>query len=169
MRKLFLCAAIPVFLLAGCANLPKITFPTLTLPTVQAQVSAIVAGIDDAATLAETDAGLSSTIVTEIKTDITAFNTTALSFTSLSTPTNAFADAAAFSKAAEGIVAILPIDPATKAAIELGLAIVNAFASGQTTSPVATTTTTTASIMDGLTFKAMPIVAIPAPKLVPAS
>ena len=168
MRRLFLCALIPAFL-AGCSNLPAITFPTLTLATVQAQAIGIETAVNQAAALAESDTQLSSVVVTEIKSAVTVFDTAAKAFTGLSTGETPLQTAAAFVTTAEGVVAVLPIDPATKAAVELGLAVVEAFAAGQTTSPVATTTTTTATTTVGATLKAMPIVSIPAPRYVPVS
>jgi len=157
-------------LLAGCSSVPAITFPTLNLANAQTQAIAIENAVNEAATIAESDTQLSSVVVSQIKAAVLIFDTSAKVFTGVSTGATAMQTAAAFVSTAEAVVAVLPIDPATKSAVELGLAVVEAFAAGQTTSPVPTTTTTaTTTTTVSATLKAMPIVSIPAPRYVPVS
>ena len=165
MKKILLSTiAVTALTLVGCSNT---NLPALNLASIQAQAVAIENGINEAATLAEADPQLSPTVVAKIKTSVAAFDGVTNTLVGLpSTAQTGPQIAAEFATAAESVVAVLPIDPTTKAAIEVGLALVNDFAAGMTVSPVPATVIP-ANGAAKATLYGTPIIEIPAPTYVP--
>ena len=154
MKKLILLSTIPAFFLAGCSSLSTPT--PLTLTSVQAEVSAIDTAID------EVYGVLKASLPSSVATYVADVDTAAAIIENLKTGTSVVSDIGAFSSDIGQVIAVLPLPPATKTAIDLGLAVVDAFASGATTSPVPAASLAFSAEVSTTPF-GPPIVPIPLP------
>jgi hypothetical protein len=136
MKKLLLCSFPIVFLISCTTTTP------LTLTSVKAEVVAIDTVVDTIASIAEAKNLLPINVVQYVNN----LDTASKIIEGLTVGSNATTDIQAFSSDLNSIIAVLPIPDSTKTEIELGLSVIDAFASGATTSPVISSPTLNASV-----------------------
>lgn len=128
-RKIVAGVAIAGFLafsIVGCATGAG---GGVTLASAQAEAQAILTGVQQAALVYETSPNANPVVVKQLQTDIVALTTAVDAFKSV-TGTSASQVAQTVVQAVGVAVMAIPMDPATKAAIDLGLAVLDAFVGG---------------------------------------
>ncbi len=120
--------------LAGCASSGGTTTSTLTLAQVQAQAAAIQSGIDAANTLAQASTTMSLAQKQAAQQAATAVDAAEAAVGALTASGTITQDLTAFDGAAQqampSLALVFAVNPATEAAIELGLGLKDAFIGG---------------------------------------
>ncbi|MGH7068181.1 MAG: hypothetical protein ACREFO_05905 [Acetobacteraceae bacterium] len=157
MRKTFLAGVAALALLAGCANSGG-SGPTLT--QAQSEASAILAALQSGAAIytgaATTTPGQAAAVENVMKIAGTAV--AAFAGVQGGEPAAQMAEEA--STALEAVLAVLPIDPATKTAIDAGMAVIDGLVATFAATPALT-------VVERAGAPVAPPVPIPAPHRLP--
>jgi hypothetical protein len=168
-RKIIAGIMIAGFLGAGIASCATNGTGAVSLASAQAEAKAILTGIEQAATAYEVSPQANPLIVKELQAAIAGATTAVDAFTGVASGANATQIAQAVTQAVGAAVMVIPMDPATKTAIDLGLAVLDAFIGGISPPagvPAAAPTPVTSELFGERHVE--PPVPIPAPRFVPA-
>lgn len=161
--KHFLLASAACLVLGACSS--GTSTSTLTLPQVQAQAAAIRTGIDAANNLAQSSAAMTPAAkltAAQAAASVDAAESAVAALTATgSVSSNLVAFDQAASAAMPALAVVFAVNPATAAAIELGLGLKDAFIGG--VGATATLATTTASTVGASPGHVAPPVPVPLP------
>jgi hypothetical protein len=133
MRKLLFASTVLVAAtLVACSS----SQTALTLSVVQSEAVAIDSALDSGVAVAEATGLIVGPIETTVNSAVAIMDGATKTVSGLTTSESASAYLSAFSGDVTAVVNLLPITTATKAEIDLGLSIIDAFAAGATISPV---------------------------------
>lgn len=160
MRGGMLAGAVALALLAGCAS--SSTAPVVTLAGAQAEAGAIMTALEAGATIYTTAATTTPAEATAVKNVLAPAQAAVAAFQAAQASETPAQLAETVSADISAVLAVMPIDPVTKTAIDAGMAVIDALVAGLATPA--------ASVAPALTVKlgAMaPPVPIPAPHVLP--
>ncbi|HTU55743.1 MAG TPA: hypothetical protein VMF62_17400 [Acetobacteraceae bacterium] len=162
MLKTMLAGVAALALLGGCAQ--SGTAPVVTLSGAQAEAAAILTALEAGASIytgASTTTPAEAQAVENVLNDAQA---AVSSFEAAQANENAAQTAETVSQDIAAVLAVMPIDPVTKTAIDAGMAVIDALVAGLAAAP-ATSAAPTLSVKLGAPVP--PPVPIPAPKVLP--
>ncbi|MGH7082504.1 MAG: hypothetical protein ACREFV_08560 [Acetobacteraceae bacterium] len=122
MRKTFLAGVAALALLAGCANG---TGAGPTLSQAQSEASAILAALQSGAAIYTGAATTTPAQAAAVENVMNIAKTAVVAFGGVPSSGSAGQVAEQVSTALEAVLAVLPIDPATKTAIDAGMAVID--------------------------------------------
>lgn len=135
MRRGIIGALCALGLLAGCAQ--QISQPVVTLASAQAEAGAILTALEAGATIYTTATSTTPAEAAAVENVLAIAKTAVSTFQAAQANETPAQLAQTVSQDITAVLAVLPIDPATKTAIDAGLAVIDALVAGLSAAPVA--------------------------------
>ncbi len=168
MLKTMLAGVAAIALLAGCAQ--SGTAPVVTLSGAQAEAAAIMTALEAGASVYSEASTTTPAEAQAAENVLNAAQAAVSSFQAAQANDNAAQIAETVSQDITAVLAVMPIDPATKTAIDAGMAVIDALVAGLAAAP-ATSAAPALSVTLGAPVPPLaadrPPVPIPAPRVLP--
>jgi hypothetical protein len=159
MRGGLLAGVAALALLAGCAQ--QTTQPVVTLAGAQAEATAIMTALDAGATVYTSAATTTPSEAQAVENLLTPAQAAVAAFEAAQANETPAQLAETVSQDLEAVLAVMPIDPATKTAIDAGMAVIDALVAGLVATSAPLTVTLDAA------EKVAPPIPIPTPHVLP--
>lgn len=162
MRKTMLAGVAALALLAGCTQ--SGTAPVVTLSGAQAEAGAILTALKAGATIYTEASTTTPAEAQAVENVLNAAQAAVSSFQAAQANENAAQIAETVSQDITAVLAVMPIDPVTKTAIDAGMAVIDALVAGLATVPA---TPAAPAVTVRMGAPVVPPVPIPTPRVLP--